>query len=158
MGHYQNLFLFSINEQKYAIDLFAVDKVIPAVEIIHTPDDNEVFLGIINVYGKLIPVVNIRHLLNIPFKPIDIDDFIVIVNRPFLSSFIVDKVHDVILLSEEEVVNSSDIHCDLKSIEGFVKIDGEVIFIHDIGKIISSANIEPEKINERCVALEADER
>lgn len=141
MDSVKNLFLFSLDNQKYAIELLAVDKVIPAIEIIHTPDDNEIFLGIINVYGNLIPVINIRKLLNIPSRDIDVEDFIVIVNSPFLCAFIVDRVHDVLIINEGDIIKSSDIHCDLKSTEGFVRLGNEVVFIHAIEKIISQLNL-----------------
>ena len=70
--------VFTLDEQLYGLPLQAVDKVIHVVEIRHLPKAPEIITGIINIKGKIIPVVDIRKRLELATHEIDPDDRLII--------------------------------------------------------------------------------
>ncbi len=62
-----NLYIvFTLDEQRYALHLSAVERVICVVEITPLPKAPEIVLGIINVGGQIIPVIDMRKRFRLP--------------------------------------------------------------------------------------------
>jgi len=57
----KRILVFILDEQRYGLDLDAVDRVVRAVAVTLLPDAPEVVLGIINVQGRIVPVINMRN-------------------------------------------------------------------------------------------------
>lgn len=60
MSVMQWLVIFALDEQRYALYLSAVDRVIPALEIVRLPQAPDIVVGLINLQGRIIPVVDVR--------------------------------------------------------------------------------------------------
>jgi len=54
-----NIVLFSLDEPRYALYLSAVERVIHSVEITPLPKAPDKVLGVINIQGEVIPVIDI---------------------------------------------------------------------------------------------------
>lgn len=135
----EKFFVFSISGKLFAIDLFAVDKVIPAIEIMRVPDRSGMLAGIINVHGVIVPVLNIRKKYDLQEREIDVDDFIVLVKvRERNAAFIIDSVRGVFEISDSDIATPGEIYPDMDLIEGMFKISGEIVLIHDPEKFISA--------------------
>ena len=78
MEKLNQLVVFFLNEQKYALYLPAVERVVSAIEVTPLPQAPDNVLGIINVMGKVIPVVNIRKRFGLPEREIDLSDQFII--------------------------------------------------------------------------------
>ena len=138
MNSFRKLFVFTLMNQKYGIDLLCVEKGVHAVEITEVPENISTLLGVINVHGKIVPVLNIREKFNLPPKEIDIDDSIVIVKVSDKTvAFIADSLNGVMELSDDEMITSDEILPHLQNMEGVVKLAGDMILIHDLGKTLS---------------------
>lgn len=133
------LLIFSLHDQHYGLHIENVERVLRAVEVIPVPDVADDILGVINVYGHIIPVLNVRRRLGLPDKEIDLADQMIVVhaaNHPV--ALLVDGVAGVMDYAEErEVVSGSEL------IEGVVKLDGEVIFVQDLERLCAVAWKEP---------------
>jgi purine-binding chemotaxis protein CheW len=55
----QKLVVFTLDEQHYALHLVAVERAVRMVEIALLPKAPKIVLGVINVQGRIIPVVNL---------------------------------------------------------------------------------------------------
>ncbi|MBA7536340.1 hypothetical protein ES705_28603 [subsurface metagenome] len=62
------LVAFTLDNQKYALHLSAVETIIRAVEFTALPKAPKIVNGIVNFHGKIIPVFNIRKRFNLPDK------------------------------------------------------------------------------------------
>jgi purine-binding chemotaxis protein CheW len=58
-------FVFSLEDQRYALALAAVLKVIRAVELTYLPEAPENLVGLLNLRGEIVPVLNIRARFNL---------------------------------------------------------------------------------------------
>lgn len=140
------LLIFSIDKTQYAIHLQAVERVVPAVEIRPLPEGPDSVTGVINVQGRVIPVLNIRRKFRLHEREIGLDDSIVIVKgSKWDVAFAVDSVSGVIERSDEEIISSGKILPGMEHTEGVVKIGDDIVFLHDIYKALLFE--EKDKLN-----------
>lgn len=141
----EELLVFIIDGQRYAVRLGAVMRVVPAVEITPLPEGPDIVTGVINVQGRVIPILNIRRKFRFHERAIDPDDNIVIVNGPkWTLAFAVDSVEGVIERRQEEIIPAESILPDMEHTEGVVKIHDGIVFLHDIDKALSF--VEKDKL------------
>lgn len=100
-------------------------------------------MGVINLRGKVIPVIDIRLRFNKIFKEYNDRTCIVIIDvQDMLIGIIVDKVLEVLKISENEIMDPPEISKDKN---GYIKAIGKthdgMNFILDCGKLISSEEI-----------------
>ncbi len=136
-------FIFRIDRQQYAVALSAVERVIRAVELIHLPKSPEFVLGLLNMHGRIMPVINIRHLFQAPERKMNADDQIVIskiASRPI--AFIVDKVKGVFEFSRAQIDSAGQILPGMEEcIRGVVKFNNTSAIIYDIERLFSQYDI-----------------
>jgi purine-binding chemotaxis protein CheW len=60
------LVVFTLGQQRYGLPLSSVERAARIVEITPLPNAPEIVLGVINVQGRLMPVVNLRHRFRLP--------------------------------------------------------------------------------------------
>jgi purine-binding chemotaxis protein CheW len=88
--------IFSLAGQKFAFALFAVTGVVRAVEITPVPEAPDLVLGVVNIKGRVIPVINIRKRLGLPEREMDLKDLLMIARTPERTiAFLVDAVSSV---------------------------------------------------------------
>lgn len=132
------LLVFSLDGKRYAIHLQAVERGVPAVEITPLPEGPDIVTGVINVHGRVIPVLNIRRKFRLHERDIDLNDNIVIVKgSKWTVAFAVDSVEGVIERRQEEIIPAETILPDMEYTEGVVKINDDIVFLHDIDRALS---------------------
>jgi purine-binding chemotaxis protein CheW len=132
------LIVFSIDEQQYALHLSAVERVVPSAEITPLPKAPEIVLGVVNVQGRIIPVVNIRKRFRLAEREIDLRDQLILartLRRPV--ALVADAVRGVIERPQQDVIATAKILPGLDYLEGVVKLDDGMILIHDLDKFLS---------------------
>lgn len=132
------IIVFTLDEQFYALPLQTVVKVIHAVEIRHLPKAPEIISGIINVKGQLIPVVDIRRRLELATHEIDLDDRLIIADTGKREIVIlVDTVTGILDLTPAQKAETKETLPLAKHIKGVAKIDNELILIYDLEQFLS---------------------
>jgi purine-binding chemotaxis protein CheW len=148
---------FNLDDQKYALVLSAVIRIIRVVEITSLPKAPEIVLGVINMQGRIIPVFDIRKRFRLPPREMQLDDQLIIAHTSRRNvALLVDSVNDVLEIQREEIVGSEKIIPGLEYVEGIVKMEDGMILIHDLEQFLSlpeekalNAAIEELKQNER---------
>jgi purine-binding chemotaxis protein CheW len=138
MHESEQIVVFRIDEQRYAIRLSTVERIINAVEITPLPKAPAIVLGIINVGGKIIPVVNIRKRLNFKEREIQLSDHFIIaktLKRNIVLS--VDEVTGLIELTDQGIILPNNVLPNLEYVEGIIKLSDGMLFIHDLDKFLS---------------------
>ncbi len=74
----RDVIIYSIENQRFAIDVHKVERVIWVVEITPAPHSADHILGLINMQGDVIPVINPRRLLDLPDKEVELTDQLII--------------------------------------------------------------------------------
>jgi purine-binding chemotaxis protein CheW len=130
--------LFALDELRYAVYLSAVERVVRAVEITPLPKAPEIVLGVINVQGRVLPVLDIRKRFRLPAREMKPDDrFIIARTATRQVALVVDSVAGVHELTEAEMVSAKEALPFAQYLEGVVKLDGNLVLIHDLDQFLS---------------------
>jgi purine-binding chemotaxis protein CheW len=132
------LVVFTLDEQRYALHLPAVARTVRMVEITPLPKAPDMVLGVINVNGGIIPVLDIRKRFRLPEREAGLDDQLVIaITARRQVALVVDSVNDVVSLPEEETVAPAAILPHLEYVAGVVLLEDGMVFIHDLDAFLS---------------------
>ena len=132
------LLVFTLDERRYALRLDAVERVVQAVAVTPLPDAPEVVLGIINVQGRIIPVINMRACFRLQAKRMGLSDqFIISSTARRTFALVADAVLGVVECPDERVVPARAILPDMERVEGVMILADGMILISDMDKILS---------------------
>lgn len=132
------LIIFTLDDQRYALPLPAADRVLHMVAITPLPNAPDIILGVVNVQGHVIPVINVRRRFCLPAREIALTDQLLVAHtarRPV--ALVVDAVLDVIAYAAQSLIAAEDIVPKLAYVEGVVKLSDGLILIHDLDKFLS---------------------
>ncbi|MEA3211645.1 MAG: purine-binding chemotaxis protein CheW [Chthoniobacter sp.] len=133
-----SLVLFDLDGFRFALDASRVQRVVPAVEIAPVPDLPPGVRGVISVRGDVVPVFDLRLRLGLPSRAVRLNDhFLIAKTSRRLVALIVDVVSGVVPRHEAQVASPSQILPGLSSIEGWIKLDGELVLIQDLEKFLT---------------------
>jgi len=137
---------FRIGDRDFALPLSAVERVIQAVGVDPLPEAPAEVVGVIDVQGSVIPVVDLRRRFGMDTREIDLSDQFIIAKTPSRSAAVlVDQVCGVITYSIGEMVPPEEIIEGIEHIRGVVRHEGRTVFVlKDLDVILSAS--EPEAI------------
>jgi purine-binding chemotaxis protein CheW len=141
---------FLLDDHRYALHLGVVERVIPALEITPLPTGSEIILGLINIRGRIIPVLNIRRRFGLRNRETELKDHFIIANTSKRTVALpVESVGGVILISDKEITEAMDILPGLKYVEGVVRLKEGLLLIHDLERFLS---LEEETILDEALS------
>jgi purine-binding chemotaxis protein CheW len=95
---------FELAQEEYGIEVLKVREIIRTVSITHMPNSPAHIEGIINLRGKIIPIVSLRRKFGLEESDSDTRTRIVVMDvNGALMGFIVDSVSEVIRISSSEI-------------------------------------------------------
>jgi purine-binding chemotaxis protein CheW len=134
-----HILIWKIDNQFYAVDLSVVDFIFLAAAVTPLPQAPDDVLGALNIHGQIVPVINMRKLLDVAPKEIDIKDHFVLVHLHQRALILwVDRVDRVKLCSEEELLSAHEHLPDLKAVDYVLNEEGKMILLYDLEKLIPS--------------------
>ena len=74
MSETRPFLIFGVGEETYALDVAAVERVLPAAEVTPLPDAPATVLGLINIAGELMPVISARRHFSLPSRDMELSD------------------------------------------------------------------------------------
>lgn len=138
MGELINLVVFLIEQQRYALPLASVVRIVSASEITKLPNTPTSMLGVINFQGEVIPVLNLRQRFNLPEREVGSKHHFLIARIPKRTvAIFIDEPQGVIEIDESLLVDSDQISSDIAQFQGVVKLDGDLVLIYDLEKFLS---------------------
>jgi len=143
MENQKRLAIFQLDEHHYALHLSVVERVVRAVALTSLPKAPSIVIGLANVSGSVIPVVNIRRRFRLPERDIDPDDQMMIVRtQRRIAALVVDSVLEIAEYPESAIVPSENIVPGMDYVEGVIKLEDGLVLIHDLDRFLS---LEEEK-------------
>lgn len=143
MAEIKHYIIFLIGGKRMALPLNKVARIARAVTVTPLPDAPELVIGVINMQGDVIPVVDIRERFNIPVTPLILEDhFIIGRTNSRLIAILVNEVLDIVDLNEKDISNQKDILPGISNIEGVIKLKENVVLIQDLDKLLSLDDFE----------------
>lgn len=136
---------FVIGKEVYGIEIKYVTEIIGIQLITEVPELPDYVRGIINLRGKIIPVLDVRLRFKKQFKEYNDRTCIVVVDiKDFSVGLIVDSVAEVISISDNNIVNPPDAGTGFnnKYIKGIGKVENEVKLLLDCDKFLNDYECE----------------
>lgn len=130
--------VFLLDDQRYALHLSAIDRVVRMVHITPVSSVPDILLGIVNLEGVVIPVMDVRQRFNLPEREISLSDRLIFARTKRRSvALIADTVSGVIECSEYSLISAERILPELAHVEGVIKFEDGLILIHNLDKFLS---------------------
>lgn len=136
---------FSLESQVFGIEIKYVSEIIGIQPITEMPEVPAYVKGIINLRGKIIPVIDVR--LKFQREPVEYNDrtCIVVVDIQNISvGLIVDNVAEVMTIEDENIVPPPDYKTGLQNryIKGIGKVGNDVKLLLDCNRLLGEDEIE----------------
>lgn len=133
-----SLAVFCLDDQQFALAAASIDRIVHAVEIAPLPGAPRGVRGVINFRGTVLPVFDMRARFGEVERGLRITDQFVIANTARRKvALIVDAAVGIIGPGEAKVVAAGEILPGFEAIEGVMKLDGDIVFIHDLDRFLS---------------------
>jgi purine-binding chemotaxis protein CheW len=141
-GEERQIVAFSLGQETYGVDIASVREIIPIQKIVPVPRAPQFVEGIINLRGRVIPVLDLRKQFGFEEKKGDPNQRIVLVEAGQESiGVIVDSVSSVLRIAEDSIEPAAAVVVgdEIEYIQGIAKVGTELIVLLDLTRIISDA-------------------
>ena len=140
---------FKLGEEKYAIPIIKIKEIIGMISITKVPKLPEFIKGVINLRGRIIPVIDLRLKLGLEQKDYNERTSIIVIellttNETLTSGLIVDTVNDVLDIAKENIEPPPKYGAGVNQefLKGMGKVKDEVIMLIDVDKVFSEEETE----------------
>lgn len=133
---------FKIGDEEFGVDILSVQEINRMSQITKVPNTPDFIEGVINLRGRVIPVIDLRVKLGMPRKEHDKNTRIVVVElKGQTIGFIVDEVSEVLRISKEITEAPPDmvggVNCDYITAIG--KLEDRLLILLDLEKILTTS-------------------
>jgi purine-binding chemotaxis protein CheW len=131
-----HLIVFRIDLQHYALPLGHVIRAIRMVALTPVPDAPHSVLGIVNMAGQMLPVIDLRRLFGQPGKNPEVQDLLLIVQiQDQTVAVIVDEVLNILELTSQQVQSPPAAVSQSRFLSAAVQHDDIMILVLDASQL-----------------------
>ncbi|MDD5558917.1 chemotaxis protein CheW [Candidatus Methylomirabilis sp.] len=132
------LIVFDIDGQRYALPLHDVERVLPMVAVSPLPQAPAVVLGVMNLHGQVIPVLDLRRHFGLPIRDYGLTARLLVIrtSRRILT-LAVDEVLGVREIAQETITRPDALLSGIGHVAGIVTLADGLLFIHDVEACLS---------------------
>lgn len=135
---------FNIGTEEFGVDILKVQEINRMVEITKVPQAPTYVEGVINLRGKVIPIVDLRKRFNLDIKQYDKNTRIVVVDiGGTIMGMVVDSVSEVLRLPSSTIEQAPEIATGVNSeyIRGVAKLEDRLLIFLDLSKVIDMTQL-----------------
>jgi len=140
-GKYLTFFLSS---EEYGVEILKVQEIIGRMPITPVPLTSSYILGVINLRGKIHPIMDLNVKFGMEKTQITDETCIIIIKTATLMmGILVDRVYEVINMASEDIENAPSFGADVNTeyLLGMGKTGGRICLLLDIEKVIMDSDI-----------------
>ena len=131
---------FYLDKERYGINVMQVQEVLRVTEITPVPGAPEYVLGIINLRGNVVTVIDTRQRFRLPQREMDDSTRIVIIETENqVVGILVDSVAEVVELRASEIEAAPNVGTEesARFIQGVCSLSGELLILIDLNTLFS---------------------
>ncbi len=135
------LVTFKLDNEEFGVDILKVQEINKMIDITRIPNAPAYVEGVINLRGKIIPIVDLRKRLGFESRASDKSTRIIVVELDgMVLGFIVDSVSEVLRISENTVEPPPALVSGIESeyIEGVGKLENRLLILLELKKVFTS--------------------
>jgi purine-binding chemotaxis protein CheW len=135
---------FELDDEIYGINILKIKEIVGIMDITPVPKAPPYVKGVLNLRGKIIPVVDLRLKFGFEKRAYDERTCVIVVELANVAGkqligIIVDSVSEVANIPEGDIESTPDLggQQNTEYIEGMAKMKGKVVILLDIAKVLS---------------------
>lgn len=135
---------FNLSEEIFAVEISMVKEVLEYTKITKVPNMPEYMLGVINLRGNVVPVIDLRNKFDMNEAKRTVNTAVIIVELPqdedmIVIGALVDSVREVSTFARKEIDSAPKIGTKLNTefLKGMAKLEEGFVMILDIDKIFT---------------------
>lgn len=138
---------FEVDGTGYALPLEHVEQAVRMVALVGVPEAPPWIAGLLNLHGRVIPVIDLRRRFGLPPKsPHKNDRLLVIRNRQQSLAIMADTVSQVFEVSPEQIETPPGEFLQSRSLQSVIRSDDAFILILDPAQLAPPSNWKPEDV------------
>jgi len=153
--------IFKIGNEEFAAHAGKVQRILELQPITSIPKAQHYMKGVINLTGKVLPVIDARLKMGLEEKEADHNTCIIVIEinkggKVVETGIIVDAVQSVLEIQKEDIIDPPTLGFELNSdfIQGMVEQDNKFIMVLDLDNVFSIEDVVQIK---EASAIELDE-
>lgn len=138
-GDIIQLVSFNVGNEEFGVDILLVQEINRMADLTRVPNSPDYIRGVINLRGKVIPIIDLRKRLKLPNKQTDHETRIVVVEiNEKVVGFIVDKVNEVTRISKDTTEPAPSMVGGVEKdfITSIAKLEDRLLILLDLEKVI----------------------
>ena len=143
-GDELQLVSFNIGSEEFGVDILKVQEINRMVEITRVPQAPHFVEGVINLRGKVIPIIDLRKRFGLDVREYDKNTRIVVVDiNGTIMGMIVDAVSEVLRLPSNAIEPPPEIVTGVNAayIKGVARLDDRLLIFLDLSKVIDATEL-----------------
>lgn len=143
-----------LGDEEYAIDVLKISTIIRSIEITIVPRTESYILGVMNLRGKVVPVIDLRVRFNLAKNDFDKATRIIVVNiNDENIGFVVDEVTEVMRIKRSMVEPTPPLVGSISQeyILGICKYDSRLIMLLDIDRVINESEANESELRKKML-------
>jgi len=144
----EQMVTFNLGQEEFGVNILQVQEINRMVEITRVPQTKRYVEGIINLRGKVIPIIDLRKRFNMPEKEYDNHTRIVVVDVASETvGLVVDSVSEVLwvpagsLEAAPRLVAGKSTYAGAEFITSIVKLEDRLLIYLDLDKIVETSKL-----------------
>ena len=135
---------FALDKEEYAVSVLRVREIIKIMDITRVPQLPAYVKGVINLRGKVVPIVDMRMKFGLPARDYSERTCIIVVevavrNSVVMMGVIVDSVSEVLTISTDEAAAPPDFGATESGwVEALAKVKGHVKILLNLDKMLGA--------------------
>lgn len=131
---------FKLDEQEYGLDIANVVQVVRMVALIRPPKAPDYVVGMFNLRGKVIPVIDIRKRYGLATKPYELDTQLLVAKaNGHTIAIVVDVVSEVLTLAKDSLEPPDQIGPELEYLSAVGTVGDRLILILDPDALLGNS-------------------
>ncbi|NPA55096.1 MAG: purine-binding chemotaxis protein CheW [Epsilonproteobacteria bacterium] len=132
---------FVVGNEEFAVPILSIQEIIKPIEWTKVPFTPDFVLGVFNLRGNVLPLIDLRKKFSAGAAEFDDDvRFIVIKVGDELAGFVIDRLTEALRIEESSILPPPDTSSIEKEavIEGIARKDGRIITILKISSLLKT--------------------
>ena len=143
MADEEHLVIFSLGKELYGVTIHSVESIIKIQAITEVPRTASYVLGVTNLRGTVVPVLDLRKRFSLQFAETTPNTRIIIINADGSKvGIVVDEVTEVLKVAQLSIQPPPPMATTIESafISGIAKINGRLVILLDLVKVLASSS------------------
>lgn len=135
---------FVLQNEIYGVDVLKIQEIIGILPVTAVPQTPDFVKGVINLRGKVIPIVDLRLKFGMPEVEATQETCIIVINLvDMLMGIVVDTVREVVDILDEQIEDPPRFGASVNTefIRGMGKMEDRVTMLLDIERVLTSAEM-----------------